>query len=182
MDKILTDVCSMLEDLTCCAKKQIANGMENVNTDEFNAIMDGIKDMAETKYYILVSKAMEEADEDPYMMGYTRPRMSGNYRMGYNDIMHQKPYIDGYLHDPNFESRMRDNDQYGMEKPYDRYKTAKRHYTETHNTNDKVMMDTYAKEHLTETIATMKDIWSDATPELKQKMKTDLKALMEVMA
>lgn len=179
---IVDDICCIQDKLISCAKTQIEYGMENMNTDEFNAIMDGIKDMAESKYYTLVSEAMEEAKESPEMMGYSRPRMSGNYRMGYNDIMSQKPYIDGYLHDPNFESKMRGDDHYGIYKPYDRYKTAKRHYTETHDTSDKAMMDAYAKEHLTETIATMKDIWSDATPELKQKMKADLKALMEVMA
>lgn len=172
MDKNLTDVCSILEDLVCCAKKQVSYGVENMNTDEFNAIMDGVKDMAETKYYLLVAQAMEDKEDDRY---YT-PHIRGNYRMGYNDIMHQEPYIDGYLHDPNFESRMMDD------KPYDRYKMAKRHYTETHDSSDKSKMDAYAKEHLTETMATMKDIWSDASPELRQKMKMDLKSLVDGLA
>lgn len=177
MDKILNDICSIQDDLVCCAKKQIGYGIENLNTEEFNAIMDGIKDMAETKYYILVSKAMEEAEEKtpmtPEMMGYTpHVRASGNYRMGYNDIMHQQPYIDGYLHDPSFE----------YSEPYNNYRNAKRHYVETHSPSDKDAMSKYAKEHLDQTINTMKDIWADATPELKQKMKMDLKALMETMA
>lgn len=182
MDKILNDICSIQDDLVCCAKKQIGYGIENLNVEEFNAIMDGIKDMAETKYYMLVSKAMEEVDEKtpmmPEMMGYTRPHMSGNYRMGYNSIMHEQPYIDGYLHDPDFESDMRN----GSANPYTNYRNAKRHYSETHSSADKDMMSKYAKEHLEQTIDTMKDIWNDATPELKQKMKADLKALMETMA
>lgn len=185
MDKLLMDICSLQEELVTCAKKQVDYGIENLNVEEFNAIMDGIKDMAETKYYILVSKAMEEAEDrptfppvSPEMLGYTpHVRASGNYRMGYNDIMHQQPYIDAYLHDPDFTSNMRSE----YSEPYERYTTAKRHYTETHDMADKSKMDTYAKQHLAQTISTIKDIWSDATPELKQKMKTDVKALMDTM-
>lgn len=173
MDKLLTDICSLQEELVTCAKKQVDYGIENLNVEEFNAIMDGIKDMAETKYYILVSKAMEEAEDRPALP----PVASGNYRMGYNDIMHQQPYIDAYLHDPDFTSNMRSE----YSEPYERYTTAKRHYTETHDMADKSKMDTYAKQHLAQTISTIKDIWSDATPELKQKMKTDVKALMDTM-
>lgn len=65
--------------------------------------------------------------------------------------------------------------------PYDKYKEARRHYTQSHSKEDRDEMDTYAVEHMSEMVDTMKDIWGEANPELKMKMKSELTTLMNEM-
>lgn len=65
--------------------------------------------------------------------------------------------------------------------PYDRYKEAKRHYTESHSTQDKAAMDEHAKKHLETSIDSFRDIWQEADPEMKRKMKTNLASLVNEM-
>lgn len=69
---------------------------------------------------------------------------------------------------------------YGMT-PYDRYKEAKRHYTETHSPQDKSEMDEHAKKHLETSIQSFRDIWQGADPELKKRMKANLGSLVNEM-
>lgn len=64
---------------------------------------------------------------------------------------------------------------------YGKYQNARRHYTETGSRKDKEEMDEHAMHHLTETAETLRDIWRNADPDLKRKMKTDLSALMTEM-
>lgn len=61
---------------------------------------------------------------------------------------------------------------------YDEYKDARRHYTESKSSSDKEEMHRHAERHLRETIDTMKEIWGDADPEMKKKMKADLTRLL----
>lgn len=84
----------------------------------------------------------------------------GNDRMGMGDgMMHRSGYM----------------------VPYDKYQDARRHYTETRSPEDKSKMDGFAMEHMTDTIETVKDIWQDADPSLRKKMKADLSALIGEM-
>lgn len=180
----IKNICSMQETLISCLKTEIDNGLSNVDADEAGKAADIIKDFSETeknlweaKYYKLVCEAMEEKGDERY--GYT-PRVRGNFHMGYKPMVDQEPYIRGYLHDPDFERNMKQGyNEYGM--PYTEYMTARRHYTETKSMNDKSQMDMHAKEHMDQTIETIEDIWDDASPELKARMKSDLKALMDNM-
>lgn len=182
----IKEICDIQSTLISCFKSQIDSGLMNVDTEEAGAVADIIKDLAETeknlresKYYETVTKAMEEKQENPYMMGY-KPEfdpdryfmgynpnhgMNGQFTsksMGYKPMVDQEPYIDAYL------------DEYG--KSYRDYMNAKKHYTETGSMNEKSRMDMNAKKYITQVLDTMEEIWDDATPELKQRMLTDLKA------
>lgn len=42
-------------------------------------------------------------------------------------------------------------------------------------------MSTSAKMHIGETIATLRDMWHDADPDLREKMKKDFSALLQEM-
>lgn len=63
----------------------------------------------------------------------------------------------------------------------DKFANARRHYTETHSESDKREMKEHGKAHVMETVATMKEIWSEADPELKSTMKDQLTALISAM-
>ncbi len=71
------------------------------------------------------------------------------------------------------------NPRYGEE--YNRYRMTRRHYTETKSPEDKREMSEHAEKHLRDTIDTVKDIWGDADPDLKKKMKEDLTKLVNSM-
>lgn len=85
-------------------------------------------------------------------------------RMGYSD-----PDMERFLHD----------ERHG--EPFRRWQLARKHYTETRSEGDKQEMTEHAKEHMVDTCMTLKDIWQDATPELRDRMKKDLTALMAEM-
>lgn len=176
-------VCEIFDTMLSCFKSEISNGLMNVNAKEAGEVADIIKDMSETEknlyeanYYKLVSEAMEEKNKPE----------NQNRRMGYN--WNEKPYIDAYLRDPDFEQNMRMGyiDSNGTVtwggsengRMYDEYLTAKRHYTETKSSTDKDMMDMYASNHLNKTIETVKEMWADADQPHKTKMKSELTALV----
>ena len=92
-----------------------------------------------------------------------------NDRMGYGDSM---------MMDPRFEEGKMDS-RYG--KAYNEYKARRRHYTETKSPEDKKEMETHAEEHVRDTIATIKDIWADAEPNLKRRMREDFTKLLGEM-
>lgn len=91
---------------------------------------------------------------------------SWNSNMGYN----------GMMMDPRREN---EDPRYG--KAYNEYKYRRRHYTETKSPEDKKEMDTHAEEHIRDTIATVRDIWGDADPILKKRMKEDFTKLLSEM-
>lgn len=94
----------------------------------------------------------------------TRSSGEGSNNMGYTD--------------PDMERYMRDN-RHG--KAYKDWQLSRKHYTETHSEDDKHEMSEHAKEHMADTVMTIKEIWMDATPELRAKMKADLSGLMSEM-
>lgn len=47
--------------------------------------------------------------------------------------------------------------------------------------SDRMEMSTSAKMHIGETIATLRDMWHDADPDLREKMKKDFSALLQEM-
>lgn len=74
---------------------------------------------------------------------------------------------------PNYDER------YG--KHYNEYKDSKRRYTETKSGSDKDSMTRHARDHVQDTVDTMEEIWHDADPELRKKMKADITALLAKM-
>lgn len=59
------------------------------------------------------------------------------------------------------------------------YYCAKTKYYESDS--DRMEMSTSAKMHIGETIATLRDMWHDADPDLREKMKKDFSALLQEM-
>ena len=72
------------------------------------------------------------------------------------------------------------NNRYGS--AYKEYAQAKRFYTETHSEKDKEEMRVQADHHISDMIASVKDIWRDADPEHKKQMKADLSAFVNQLA
>lgn len=190
--------------LTDWLKAGLAQGMEQTDAKELGELVDMVKDLAEAKkycmeacYYEKVVEAMEEGEEPRYgysdnMGGNSGSNMGGHTgRRGYKPYIDQMPYMDAYMHDPDFKRTMKygytdwrpmmtDGDErYG--KAYNEYQSAKRHYTETNSRTDKDEMNVHAQEHLNDSITTLRDIWKMADPELKKRMKTDLMNLTAEM-
>lgn len=67
------------------------------------------------------------------------------------------------------------------DKAYNKYKSVRRHYTESHSQDDKMKMDRHANEHIDVIIETVKDIWNDADPNLRQQMKDRMTNLLNEM-
>lgn len=117
----LQDICRMKDTLMTWCNAEVSKGVDGANCKELGETIDMIKDLAEAKkscleacYYETVVTAMEEEGEDPERYGYNHyhtgsgrfaSRGNGHY-VGYNHNMKEGPYIDGYLHDPNFRQNM----------------------------------------------------------------------------
>ena len=115
------------------------------------------------------------------------------YTPGRRSIRMRRPEQDSYAEmsepyrDEHYRGNesLRDRDQEPKESRYghtfDEYRRAKRHYTQTHAETDKKAMDDYASEHFMDTVATLREIWSDADVTLKQRMKADMTKLVGEM-
>lgn len=110
------------------------------------------------------------------MMGYTRDRNSStnNNSSGNRDRGTQDDDRMGYK-----SNDMMMDPRYGQ--AYNEYRNRRRHYTETKSSEDKKEMDVHAEEHVRDTIATIRDIWGDADPMLKKRMKEDFTKLLSEM-
>lgn len=100
------------------------------------------------------------------MYGYPRGDMSGRSSVG-SDRM-------GY---PMYDMVPGRRD--GM---YNEYKMAKKHYTETRDEGAAHKMNEKIEEHVHESLEDMKEMWDDASPEVRRKMKMNLTKLMEEWA
>lgn len=202
MSKI-DELCCMTTDLCSSLKTELNKGIAVVKSNDVQNAADVIKDLAtamekiaECKYYMTVTEAMEDGDEARY--GYNNRRYSnGHYApkgkgsmSGYRPYLDQEPYIDAYLHDPmSFEENMRmgyghqmTGDGYSRNgSAYDNYRSAKRHYTETRSATDKEAMNKHANEHIDNAVDSLKDIWMDADPAMRSKLKTSVADLLSDM-
>lgn len=62
---------SMEERAMCLAEQGLNQDVSDINAKELGEIIDVVKDIAETKYYCSITKAMEESDEaEKYMKKY----------------------------------------------------------------------------------------------------------------
>lgn len=182
-------ICEMRKTLICWTEAEMAKGVDSANCVELGAAVDMIKDLCEAEskcreaaYHESVTNAME--DYQTGRMGYT-PSMDRRYRRIADpdgDRTHSRtlemrePYRDE--HDWEYDSKPQ-RSRYGQ--PFDDYRKAKRHYTETHSESDKKAMNEYASEHFMDTVATLKEIWEGADVNLKQRMKADMTKLVGEM-
>ena len=130
----------MIEKLTECAKHEMDNGIEAVDTKEMGEVTDIIKDLAEAMYYRKLTEAMKEyeygEDYDEYgpmddgrrgyigqprdsMGRYTRRRRDGR-RIGYEEppYWHMTPDMYHDWDNMTEAERMRDLDRPSMNRMY----------------------------------------------------------------
>lgn len=174
----IEDIQEMKKQYISWLKSYTNLGMESVDEKAAGEVADIVKDLCEAEklvkescYYEKVVEAMDSKDEEDW----------GKY--GYRPYMNQKAYVDDYLNDPNFEKRMmgyhEEYEPYGTY--YNKFKEARRHYTKTGATEDKNEMEMYSSEHLDNSLMTLRDIWKDASPALKVRMKSELTDLVSEM-
>lgn len=187
------DICALKHNMLHYIMGETEKGFEDDPTKVhvLKEYIGMVKDLAEAEkacqeacYYESVVDAMDNADmfEDNPRMGYSRKRnrlgqysdgrgMDGdsgsNQRMGYIPDMN-RPY-----------KRMMDEIDWDEDEPaygksFNRFRKAKRHYTKTHSEEDKQKMKDASNAHMMETMATLREIWDDADPDLRKRMKTDL--------
>lgn len=176
-------------------------------TDMIKDLAKAEKDCLEAEYYKTVIEAMdEESGEDSLSdrLGYNRNRSSstGRYtsnrgsrrtrnqtgsmsstRMGYNDKYDlADPYWDDTqrMYGESMD-RVRDLEDPRYGKAYNKWKMSKKHYHDTRSQHDKEEMSESAKEHMNDTVMTLKEIWKEADPELRREMKTHMDALVKDM-
>ena len=103
-------------------------------------------------------------------------RSGRSSRMGYTPDMDMMPYMRKM---EDYDEWDDDDTDYG--KSFKRFRKAKRHYTQTHSETDKQKMKEASNNHMLETISTLREMWDEADPELRKRMKTDLTTLTASM-
>lgn len=103
---------------------------------------------------------------------------SGNRRSGYMPDLDMYGRYDMRMNDPRMDDSDWD-DRYG--RPFNEFRKAKRHYTQTHSVEDKEKMKEHANEHMMESMSTIREIYDNADPDLKKRMKSDLTKLASEM-
>lgn len=206
----MEDMEHIKKTLTSWLKEEVNNGKECFDTKSCGDVSDIIKDMAETTkecyeacYYKTVIEAMKEGSDPAYgdgPYGYNHRHMGngqfassgrGHYVSGYGHgpYMDQMSYVDGYIHDPDFENRMqtgnnmnlgyssntgsrsRNNSKDG--EIYDNYRDAMRHYQSSRSPKDKEKADEHCMMYMENTLSNLRSMWHEADPSLKSKMKKD---------
>lgn len=166
------------------------------------------KDCMEACYYESVVEAMggelegrSGYDHWRYASGRYAPKGHGHYSSGYtqhppvymNDRMMPQTGMDDYYGRMGYPamtknqsgSRTTYSAGYPMSRhgeSYNNYVDARRHYHDSHDANDKAVMNHHAEEHLDDTIESLKDIWVNADPEFKKKMKGNMSKFVAELA
>lgn len=192
----LEKMSSMKDDILNNCKDEVSRWFQQASPCDLGNAVDMIKDLAEAEkccaeaaYYKEVVKAMQEyPEETEEMMGYSpnRSTRTGRYtsrpthpshsgRMGYSDPWPDMMNYDG---PGGREDKWRD-ERYGD--ALNKWRLAKRHYTETGSSEHKEQMNHHANRHVRDTMDTLDEIWTEADPELRKKMKMDLENLIAKM-
>ena len=177
------DMCELKDRILCYIEAQCSSGMTN-NPQEIAILgeyVDMVKDLAEAEkscqeacYYESVVEAMQDSGMNG-RMGYNPSRMRDwDWDMDEADRRRMKKgEKPGDDHDAWGDGEDREMDPRHGE-AFNKFRSAKRHYTQTHSEADHQKMKQHANDHLMETMATLHEIWDDADPELKKRMKGDL--------
>lgn len=105
----------------------------------------------------------QEGNRGGYQTSGAGNRSQSGSRMGYDD----------WDWDPDDDPK--------QSREYNEYKRAKRHYTESKSPADKQRMDEHAMKHMNQAIDSFREMWKDADPTMRKRMKTDLTALVGEM-
>lgn len=192
----------MIEKLSEAAECEFSKGIENVDTCEMDKVVDMMKDLSEAMYYRTLTKAMQESDTEEimemfdkygddgkryydmwrYKSGRFAPKGRGT-RRGYEEPPYYHMTPDQYKeHEPEYwrdldrkDGKMYYTEPITMESRYDK---AKRMYTETkakHNSGsveDKQLTLKEGEKMLNVIIDELMEMVNDATPEMKNMIKT----------
>lgn len=175
--------------------------------DMIKDLADAAKNHYEACYYKAVVEAMQDYEDkeennwndDFGIRGYNHNRNAKgqfssrnsrsmnvqgfhpDYRMMnprlYEDLMNNpmtKNMVMGYSDDGMM------NSDHG--RIYDEYRMAKRNYTQTRSTSDKAMADERAEEYVVHGLQNFLDIYRDADPTLRKKLKENFMGAVEEMA
>ena len=200
----LTDLKELKTKLIDAAKSHVDKGLEEVDTHELGEVVDMIKDLAEAEekcwkacYYKSIVEAMHEYGEEyespesrygydnrRYASGRFAPKGHGHVSGFIPPDMMPHMDLEGYTpsgrgNRSQSGSEYSGSGRYGYN--YDRYHEAKTNYNQTHDYQNKTEMNEFAKRHLNETVDTFKDMYEDADPELKARMKQDITKLANEM-
>lgn len=179
----LHDICAMKKKLIEWAQEAMANGPDTVDTSELGEVVDMIKDLYEAElycyeacYYQTVTEAMEDGTETLDKASFWMNRAGMKWR----------PEKRFYADDPYWDQGRMGYTPHTMThneigRNWDHYMNARRHYQTTKADSDKREMSTSAQMHVGETIATLREVWQDADPDLRQKMKKDFTNLLQEM-
>lgn len=179
------DMYEIKNSLISQVKEQLNHNADCVDTHELGEVVDMIKDIAEYErnmyeacYYKSVTEAMHGYDG---RRGYIPMDREYDEEQDWEYLMpdHKRARYNRFMDDVDKKVKNYD-DRYG--RPYNEYKDAKRHYTETNSMTDKEEMNKHAKEHVDSMISSMREIWGEADPELRQRMKEDMTRLLNDMA
>ncbi|UNI72565.1 MAG: hypothetical protein [Chaetfec virus UA24_144] len=99
----------------------------------------------------------------------------GGGRSGYTPMM--PPFYDGGM-DGMTDAWGRDGQSRNT---YDEYQDARRFFSENRSPEAKREMDERGKKHVMESVETIREVWSDADPEAKKKIKADMARLVNEM-
>lgn len=170
----ITEICELKDRLISCAQAEFAKGLENVSTEEAGEVIDMIKDLAQTEKYC----------REAIITGWFR-RPWRTLGMGILPIESSKESI-GLTWTRT--SSMRRNGIRASERKIsgtDEHTTTgrspRRYYTQTNSPQYREDMDAHAAEHIGDTLATIREIWKNADPELRKRMKSDFTTLVNEM-
>ena len=207
MEHIKKTLLSWLKEETGCGKNGIDLQSAGDTSDIIKDMSETIKNCYEACYYKTVIEAMKENKEPSYgegSYGYDHRHMDngkfassgrGHYVRGYSrgPYMDQMPYVDAYIHDPNFEERMMGYSNDGSDNSdrismgygngsgdisrdgvvYEQYRAAKRHYQTSKDAKAKEAMDAHCMSYMENTMKNLRAMWKDADPKLKERLKAD---------
>lgn len=181
-------------------------------TDMIKDLAEAAEKCVKAKYYEDLIRYMHEGDgEESEIYGYDPYRYSSGrfapkgrgHRSGYPFPPYANPHLPwpmtGHVeHDAEgmFEAGMRpmgypmtdlyrdfdDKNPANIDRMYHDYKMAKRHYTETKSDSDHHHMNEKIEEGVLDTMDILTEMWDDASPELKKKLKPTVMKLFENVA
>lgn len=176
------DICLIREKLMNWTKEAMSGDPSGINAQELGEVVDMIKDTYQMEYYCAKRKYYEEK------IGVMEDHEGDErFKMGRSGMMRVLPESE-YRWDPD-EYDMYARMGYSghrvpsseMGRNWDKYLDARRHYQATKSDSDRMEMSTNAQLHIGQTIATLREMWRDADPDLRQKMKNDFSSLLQEM-
>lgn len=192
---------SEMKDTICgWAKAEVAKGATCADTKDLGDAIDMIKDLAEAEckcleacYYRTVIEAMEDAGDEyeegragySPRMGYNSRRIAngqyaskGRGRRGYKPYVDQEPYVDDYLEDMRYGY----NGGSGRSGRSQSMSGGRNGYSPMYYTENEDWDRKKTEEHVSNSLMTMREIWKDADPELRKRMRSDLDGLIKEMS